>query len=768
MILNQSHMDFETAKTEIETEMINDILGYLKYGNFPKNKNKPKSFMNAYTAVNKCVDEGDDPSRQLLDYHNEIIKEYIEECFIDFKKENERNLIEVFIRYSDRIKELIYWMNIIFTYLDRFFTKAKVKVSLAKGALNLYQTYFFEDLQIDLFIKINELIKEDRKGNKEFRKNIKIVMKTIRCLDMELPKIVKEKSKIVWITDTNNQGEDTNIQDIWYKNFENETKKFAEEKGKRDIQSMSAPEYVISQLKYLDDEYEREKEFINEKYHEGINQINYKYLIGAHMEDLSAKETGIKNMFKTKNYTQLINLYKLFKLYKESLDKITNEFKLYIKKRGNMLYENKNLSKDPIKFIPELMSLKREMDNLVYECFEDNIYFHNVIDEAFKLFMEKDIYAKQLANYIDHCMRNNFKNKSEAEIEKILNNIIYLFKCLNTKLVFQNEANKKMSDRLIKKKSISDFAERSLIRKLMQENGISYVSKMQEMMKDLDKNKNDMNNYKLSEHKGAPGGIKLEVTVVSQSAWEINKKSFEKFILPNYLNSCLDNFQTFYLKRHQAHKLIWCLGLSEVSIEYLYLKKATISISTLPQLLTLLLLEQNDKLSLGKIAELCGCQLATIITDINGLIFSKDFNPKADPKKGIIKSNLISIDQEFKESDEISINKDFFAERLKISTQPLTKKKSESEKKAEEDEEAIILKRKQDNIIQATLTRIMKSRNGQETTHTWLVNAASRQIDQVDLFQVQPTQIKENIEKLIEKNIIKRNERNRNCYDYIA
>jgi ribosomal protein L19E len=59
----------------------------------------------------------------------------------------------------------------------------------------------------------------------------------------------------------------------------------------------------------------------------------------------------------------------------------------------------------------------------------------------------------------------------------------------------------------------------------------------------------------------------------------------------------------------------------------------------------------------------------------------------------------------------------------------------------------------------------MKSRIGQETTHVWLVNEAAKQID---LFKAQPQQIKENIEKLIEKNVIKRNEKNRTCYDYIA
>ena len=51
------------------------------------------------------------------------------------------------------------------------------------------------------------------------------------------------------------------------------------------------------------------------------------------------------------------------------------------------------------------------------------------------------------------------------------------------------------------------------------------------------------------------------------------------------------------------------------------------------------------------------------------------------------------------------------------------------------------------------------------TTHNWLVSEAIKQIDRL---KAQPQQIKENIEKLIEKNCIKRDEKNKGCYEYVA
>ena len=758
----EKYKDFKVVKAEVKNEMIDNIHEYLKNGTFPNKK--PNAYMTAYTAVQTHADLGDKECAMLLEYHNGVIRDYIQDCLNDLSKETNVNLIDAFIKHTEHITFLSYWMNRIFCYLDRFYTKAKCKITLAKNALTLYTENFFNQFRNNIFIEVNKLIREDRQGIREYRPKIKIVMRIIKDLDYEFPKLIKENNKISWIQEKeNSKGTEIAIQNDWYENyFLGDTLKFSRDKGKADVQTLSAPEYIVSQLKYLDEEYERQREFINEKFHNKINDINYQNLIGDHMKEIASMDTGIKKMLETKNDVQLTNLYKLFKLYPASLVEITEEFQPYIKSRGNTLYENKELSKDPKKFIPELISLKKEMDKLVLECFENNNTFQDVKNKAFSLFMKKDVYAKQLSNYADFCMRNGFKGKSQEEIDHTLNDIIDLFKCLNSKLVFQNESNKKMSERLIKKLSLSTLSERLFITKLKQEAGVTYVSKMQEMMNDLEKNKNETESYKSMPHKGAPNGIKLDITVISQSAWEVSKKAMEKIEMPKFLKTCLDDFDAFYIKKHQGQKLLWCLGLSKVEITYLYLRNKNISVSTLPQLLSLLLLEKHGKLSLVSIAQHCGCQTSTIITDIQGLVYNPTFNPQGQPDKGLI---VGTFSKEFKETDEISINKNFTCSRMKIQTIPLPQKKSATEQKQAELEEAQIIKRYQDNILQATLTRIMKSRIGQETSHVWLVNEAAKQID---LFKAQPQQIKENIEKLIEKNVIKRNDKNRTCYDYIA
>ena len=94
------------------------------------------------------------------------------------------------------------------------------------------------------------------------------------------------------------------------------------------------------------------------------------------------------------------------------------------------------------------------------------------------------------------------------------------------------------------------------------------------------------------------------------------------------------------------------------------------------------------------------------------MVFNPSFNPHGNADKGIIIGTFNAQTKEFKETDEITINFNFVATRQKFTTQPLVVKKTAAEAKESELEEAAITKKYQDNILQATLTRIMKSKIG--------------------------------------------------------
>jgi len=739
----------------IEDAMIDGLLKYLNTGDFPNNS--PNSYMTAYSEVHKLADDENNSSEKLFNYFNTKIKDYVESAAKRIKNLSDDKLLDEFILENEKCNQLIYWMKRIFTYLDKFYTKNKQKGSLCTNGLKIYREVMFVPLKEKLFKIVNNLIKNDRNCNISFRYKIKTLLKIFEEIDYHEPNIVKEKDKLKW------EGQNKNVFiDEWFNSyFKKSTVDYIKEKASNDIQSKSAPEYIKSSLKYLFEEEERKNEFILSTYYKQIDDINNEYLIEKNAKTLAEKDTGFSFMFKNKKDDEIKDAYSLLSRAPSSLKVISDNFDPYIRSRGDELYKNKDLSKDPIKFIPELIKLKKEMDDLVEKCFDNSMLFQNTKNNAFAFFMSKELYSKQLANYVDYMMKMGIKSFNESQIENVLNDIINLFKCLNNKLIFSQEANKKMSDRLIAGKYLSIVAEKNFIAKLRTEAGAQYFTKMTGMINDLENSKLEIDYYKQQQHKGQPYGIKFNVKVVSQSAWEISANKMDKIEISPVISDCLKDFNEFYTKRHKDHKLQWCYGLTNVEIKYGGYNKNYVSNSTLCQYCILNLLSKEKELSIKTISEILGYKDTYVINDISGLVFNISYNKQRAKNKGVI---IGDFGEEFKPENKIKLNDDFICNNLKFNTLPMVSKKKVANKENEL-EEAAILKRYQDNILQSTITRIMKSRINVKTTHTWLINEAAKQID---MFKAQPTQIKDNIEKLIEKQIIKRNDKDRNCYDYVA
>ena len=709
---------FEEQMKEIEKQMVNKIFEYLNNDSFLGFK--PSEIMNSYTIVQKLADQGDDKCIQLIYYYSKTIENYILECSKKLSSEN-NNFIEEFFHYTEKINILIYWMHKIFQYLDCYYTKKSKKATLSELAIYLYKSLFFEQFKKSILTELDKLKNEEKNDKIESSNLIKKINKLLDELEFKHPQIAKESNKIIWIN--KNDCPETN-EDSKTKDFYEKIREFGEAKEKNDFQKMTNQSLINNPLK--------------EK-----NEI----------DSFEKEESGNKN-----------NLNKLIETKSKTLDTTISELEIYIKNKYIELITYGDLKNDFINFFVNLIKLKKEIDIYVKDHFDNNSLFFSIEEQTFCGLMKGDLISKRLSHYIDFCMRKGFKGKSQEEIDATLNDIISLFKCLNSKIAFLFETEKYMSKRLLENASLSILNEQNFISKLKQETGITYVSKMTGMMVDLEKNESNNKLYKNLEHKGSPNGIKFDVTVVSPSSWEIKNNSFEKFIIPRFLSTCIEDFEKFYLNRNNSHKLIWCLGLSKVEIQYLYLKNKNISVSTLPQLLTLLLLEEKGELSLEMISQLLGCQSSTVLNDIQGLVYNPSFNPYSSADKGIILGTFDEKTKEFKESDKICINKYFLCSKKKFNTLPISKKKlAELIKKEARDPE--IMSRYENNILQATITRIMKSRIGQKTTHLRLVEETAKQ---VDLFKPLPEQIKENIEKLIFKHVIKRSEEDNSCYEYLA
>jgi hypothetical protein len=193
---------------------------------------------------------------------------------------------------------------------------------------------------------------------------------------------------------------------------------------------------------------------------------------------------------------------------------------------------------------------------------------------------------------------------------------------------------------------------------------------MTSMMLDLETRKTEMDMYRTQSHRGNPFGVQFTVQVLQHGAWEVDKNKFDKFNVPVFLDKCVNDFNTFYINRHKTHKLLWCFGIGNLEMQYLYLKKPYQSVSTLAQYSLLCVLEKYEKMKVEKIAEVLGYNVGILINDANGLLYHIAFNPKKQKNMGLIYSDAAE-GVDIKPENEIWINKDFQATNLRFNSIPV-------------------------------------------------------------------------------------------------
>ena len=752
-------MDIKQAKTFIKKKY-NELLELEKKGVYPDNK----FITDLYNIVQGLCDFGDSECETLYKYHSFLIQDCIKESINLLNNNHQFDFIKMFCKQLDKIYYVILIFNKCFMYLDRFYVKARNKISLDQKSFNFLTDEFFIPLKDILFKTLTNYFKEiDNKSNtEEDIKNIKKIFNLMNCIDITKPKIVRKNKEIKWVNENGEiyfEAKSKTFND-WFDIFLKDFNCFISIK-KKEIKDLSISDYISSILNFKYQPLILQKYFDTKSYLK-IVEIYQKNIIKIKIENLEI-------YFFNLNREELKNFYQLNKNSKSCILLICESFIYSVGKRDMKMFENKGIKIDENKCIP--IEIKKEIQKLFSECFDNNILeYQNYMNRIIKMILNKSSYSKQLAIYINNCMRKNFKGKSEEEIKNELNEIIETFILLNNKCDLKIYLEKQMSERLIKNTSLSINTEKKFITMIKQEMGVNYTNNMVEMIKDLDKSFQEKEIYNKFKDKSIPNDIKIDIKVLTCNFWNINKKYLEKIKLSPFLSFIVDDYEKKYIQRHYYQKLFWYHGLSKVTIEYLCYKKNDknnnhISISTLIQYLILLQIEKYQKLSLKKIAENIGCKVDLILEDISGLIFNPSFNPHHQKDKGILLGNFEDNKNEFNPNDEVWFNKDFNCSTFRFNTMSLPIKKNEKEIKKDEEDDEKIIKKYQDNILQSTITRIMKSQNGKKVPHIWLIDEVSKQ---VTYFNAQPQQIKENIEKIIERNIIKRDEKDSSCYQYIA
>ncbi|KUJ09922.1 Cullin-domain-containing protein [Mollisia scopiformis] len=486
---------------------------------------------------------------------------------------------------------------------------------------------------------------------------------------------------------------------------------------------------------------------------------------------------GLAGLLDASLMSSLRALYKLLCLSNLQQD-LKQPFETYIKETGAMIVRNPDKVDE---MVVRLLELKRSLDLIIRDAFEKDETFSYSLREAFGNFINdsKNTTAwgtgnskvgEMIAKYMDTLLRGGLKavppslasdakdrdaaekqgqastGDEDAELDRQLEQALELFRFIEGKDVFEAFYKKDLARRLLMSRSASQDAERTMLAKLKTECGFTFTHNLEQMFKDQELAREEMASYKET-LEGKPN-IDLSVNVLSAAAWptypdvEVN--------LPRDVADIIARYDRHYKHKHTGRRLTWKHALAHSVVKATFKKGPRELLVSAFQAIVLVLFNDADPqtgLSYKTIQSSTGLVDNELQRTLQSLACGK-FRILTKSPKG----------RDVNPDDNFTFNQSFWEQKYRIKINQIQLKETKEENK--ETHERVQQDRQYET--QAAIVRIMKSRK--TITHANLVSEVIEQTKKRGAVEL--SEIKKNIEKLIEKEYIDREEGG--LYTYVA
>lgn len=482
-----------------------------------------------------------------------------------------------------------------------------------------------------------------------------------------------------------------------------------------------------------------------------------KILISSKIDKvMKFQNEGLKHWIMNGKFADLNLLYRLlsrvdyFDGFKIQLNEIILEEGLALEQNeletipqeGNVKAKNPGSSKkatsQAITWIQKVISLKDKYD-LVLKNLNNDASLQKTIENSFVEFLNKNVkLAEYLSLFIDDIIKKT-GNKSEEEVEEILNKSILIFRFVKDKDLFEKYYKNHLAKRLLK---TSSDLERVVIAKIKNEIGSSFTSKLEGMFRDINLSKEVSKNFSQKN---------FDVNVLTKTFWPIQPSSNnQEIILPTQLDSLKTAFDEYYLKLHNGRSLNWAYNFGTIDIRIKFDKKIHELNMSLYCGIIVLLFEENDELTFQQIEQLTKIPKPDLIRSLQSVAVA--------PRTRILTKKPMSKD--IKTDDVFTFNSAFSAPMTKVKVLTVANK-VESDSERNKTIEKVDEDRKFE--LDAAIVRIMKSRK--TLRHNELIVETVKQISR---FKPSPQLIKKRIEALLEREYLQRDKDDRSVYHYLA
>ncbi|PHH90697.1 hypothetical protein CDD83_2918 [Cordyceps sp. RAO-2017] len=453
----------------------------------------------------------------------------------------------------------------------------------------------------------------------------------------------------------------------------------------------------------------------------------------------------------------------------------------YIRMTGASIISDKERGDE---MVLRLLDLRRSLDLMIRDAFHKDEDFLWGMREAFGKFMnDRSTVAcwdtgtskigEMTAKYIDMLLRGGLKalpkdllsdakdrsaaekggqassTDEDAELDRQLDQALELFRFIEGKDAFEAFYKKDLARRLLMGRSASQDAERNMLTRLRGECGSNFTHNLEQMFKDQELAKDEMESYR--QWSGAnPDGkpaVDLHVMILSAAAWPTYPDV--RLNLPDEVANQIERFDGHYKKKHTGRVLTWKHSLAHCSIHATFPKGRKELLVSAFQAVVLMVFNsvpEDGFLTYDQISAATSLQGGDLERTLQSLACGKARVLSKHPKG-----------RDVRPTDTFSFNKGFTDAKYRVKINQIQLKESKEENKATH--ERIAQDRRFET--QAAIVRIMKSRKhmGHAELVAEVINLTKKR------GSVEPGAIKKEIESLIEKDYLERED---NGYTYLA
>eukprot|EP00931_Biecheleriopsis_adriatica_P074977 TRINITY_DN48942_c0_g1_i1.p1 TRINITY_DN48942_c0_g1~~TRINITY_DN48942_c0_g1_i1.p1 ORF type:complete len:757 (+),score=200.80 TRINITY_DN48942_c0_g1_i1:70-2340(+) len=741
---NLESMTAEQGLQMIEDVHVQPLLKYLKTGVFENRTNM--TFMQAYSVVVQFGDQ-QQHSLKLYSYYKKVVHDFCSERFSQMARLSGQELLKSLSQLWEKCTILIFWMQRVFQYLDRFFTKGNSQEypDLYKAALQCFTETVYDHVKEKCVSAMITTIDSERDGAEVDKDVLRLLVEMLCTVGDDAPKIVKQKAvvqdRLIWQSQAQ-----TNYKNDFEKSLLHATAAYYRSKAAGWMAAYTCPQFLEEIQRRLESEENRLVRYLHESSEKELKTVAQRELILNNAKELVEMSTGAQVMFQGKRESELQLMYKLFRREPTMLPHMVAVMEPYIAQRCTRIVDDQQMIDNPVDYIAKVLELKKEIDDMVAVCFDNDASFQKGRNKGLEGVLNKDTRsAKYLAAFCDNQLKKGLKGRNEDEVGLLVQQVVSLFALLKDKDIFLDFYKKQLSRRLLNKQSVSNDAEDTFISKLKVECGQQAIQKLVSMFTDMSLSDQLQASYVQCSHGGSPGGVVHEVRVLQTNAWP--EKVDDTPIIPcPEISRCIQAYETFYHSKHNGRKLRWMYNMGGVEVKCFGMARPHILVLSASQCLALMLFNRDPEVTLREICNSTGLPEDECKRQVMSLTVSRH--------------KLLLHDAPSKElqmDTKLKVNMAFTHEKMKVQVGLMKKEDKPGETDAVP--EAPL---ERNHVINAAIVRVMKSRNRLE--HNSLVEEVFRQCT---LFKPQPSQIKAQIEHLIDREFLKRDPEHRNVYIYL-